>query len=281
MKGLQMAGGANWAGDGRGLQMAGGINLAKTFTGLQLAPVNYADSVTRLPAGRRQRRRDDRERLPPRRRQRRRARATASSSASSTSPSTTTANRSRSSTSSATASTTCRCSRPTCMATNIGFKLGGRHLYTNLIAGYQPGDDAGAGTPNASRAGTKRFGTGAGIGWRFPVERGPLAYAELEADWLEVRPVWNWIDDAPGVTSLRVQAGAAAGAATSCCWPAPASTSRSATGGRDLDLGRGAPRAVEHSGSTTVRIYPGLLLGLQILDRGMSSPCSRSAALQS
>ena len=37
-----------------------------------------------------------------------------------------------------------------------------------------------------------------------------------------------------------------------------------ATGGRDLDLGRGLPESVERSGGTTVRIYPGLLLGLQI-----------------
>ena len=34
--------------------------------------------------------------------------------------------------------------------------------------------------------------------------------------------------------------------------------------GRDLDLGRGVPQSVQHSGDTTVRIYPGLLVGLQL-----------------
>lgn len=34
--------------------------------------------------------------------------------------------------------------------------------------------------------------------------------------------------------------------------------------GRDLDLGPGFLEFVEHSDATTVRIFPGLLLGLQI-----------------
>ena len=37
-----------------------------------------------------------------------------------------------------------------------------------------------------------------------------------------------------------------------------------ATGGRDVDLGPDVTQSVHHSGETTVRIYPGLLLGLQI-----------------
>ena len=99
------------------------------------------------------------------------------------------------------------------LATNIGFKLGGRHLYTNLIAGYQPGDPNSApARPEHFTAGTKRFGTGAGIGWRFPVERGPLAYAELEADWMEIRPVWDWIQNAPGRVVAARAGGPAAGA---------------------------------------------------------------------
>jgi hypothetical protein len=148
------------------------------------------------------------------------------------------------------------------LATNVGFKLGGRHLYTNLMAGYQPGDQLTAGTERFT-AGTKRFGTGVGIGWRFPVERGPLAYAELEADSMEIRPVWHWTENAPAVTSLRVQAGLRlaphvvllAGAGVNFAV---------ATGGRDVDLGVHVAQSVQHSGDTTVRIYPGLLLGLQI-----------------
>jgi hypothetical protein len=38
---------------------------------------------------------------------------------------------------------------------------------------------------------------------------------------------------------------------------------RVATDGRDANLARG-PQSVQHSGDTTVRIYPGLMLGLQI-----------------
>lgn len=36
------------------------------------------------------------------------------------------------------------------------------------------------------------------------------------------------------------------------------------TNGRDADVGFGLPESVQRSGQTTVRIYPGLLLGLQI-----------------
>ena len=125
------------------------------------------------------------------------------------------------------------------MVTNVGFKLGGRHLYTNLIAGYQPGDELAAG-PERFSAGTKRFATGAGIGWRFPVERGPLAYAELEADWLEVRPVWSWTDNAPAVGSLRVQAGLRLAPYVVLLAGAGVNVAV-ATDGRDLDLGRGLP----------------------------------------
>src|SRR6185436_2305650 len=148
------------------------------------------------------------------------------------------------------------------MVTNVGFKLGGRHLYTNLIAGYQPGDELAAG-PERFSAGSKRFATGAGIGWRFPVQRGPLAYAELEADWLEVRPVWSWINNAPAIGSLRVQAGLRLAPYVVLLAGAGVNVAV-ATDGRDLDLGRGLPQSVERSGATTVRIYPGLLLGLQI-----------------
>jgi len=149
------------------------------------------------------------------------------------------------------------------MATNIGFKFGGRHLYTNLIAGYQPGDELAAGPgPEQFSAGTKRFATGAGIGWRFPVERGPLSFAELEADWLEIRPVWHWINNAPAVGSLRLQAGLQLAPHVVLLGGAGVNVAV-ATDGRDADLARG-PQSVQHSGDTTVRIYPGLMLGLQI-----------------
>ena len=262
MKGLQMAGGANWAGgDGVGLQMAGGINLAKNFTGLQIAPANYAETMTGMQLG--------------------------------------VVNASLRSVSGFRLGVvnTARESHgfsfgvvnvakhddgesfaliniigngihdvslfaTDVMVTNVGIKLGGRHLYTHLIAGYQPGDELAPG-PERFSAGSKRFATGTGIGWRFPVERGPLAYAELEADWLQVHPAWSWLNNPPGIASLRLQGGLrlapyvvlVAGAGVNVAV---------ATDGRDLDLGRGLPQSVEHSGATTVRIYPGLLLGLQI-----------------
>jgi hypothetical protein len=37
-----------------------------------------------------------------------------------------------------------------------------------------------------------------------------------------------------------------------------------AWGGRDLDIGSGFLESVTHDGTTTLRHYPGLLLGLQI-----------------
>jgi hypothetical protein len=152
------------------------------------------------------------------------------------------------------------------MAANFGFKLGGRHLYTNLIAGYQPGDQL---TKNLTTgadqytANTERFATGVGIGWRFPVERGPLAHLELEADWLEIRPVWSWTSNPPAVGSLRLQAGLniaphvllLAGAGVNVAL---------ATDSKVIDLNRIGLESELHSGETTVRIYPGLLVGLQI-----------------
>jgi hypothetical protein len=147
------------------------------------------------------------------------------------------------------------------MAANIGFKLGSRHLYTNLIAGYQPGDELAAGSLTF-QTGTKRFATGAGVGWRFPVDRGPLAYAELEADWIEIRPVWHWIDNAPSVSSLRAQVGLRLAPYVVLLAGAGVNVAV-APDGRDLDLGWGLPESVGHSGSTTVRIYPGLLAGMQ------------------
>jgi len=260
-KGLQLAGGVNWAGSGTGLQVAGGANVVtKDYAGLQLGTVNYADAVNGFQLG---------------------VLNMAHTSASGFRLGVVNVAGEAHGFSFGVVNVAKRDDGESfalinvvgngihdvslfatdVLATNIGFKLGGRHLYTNLIAGYQPGDQLASGTEQFS-AGTKRFGTGAGVGWRFPVERGPLAYAELEADWLEIRPVWHWIDNAPGVSSLRAQAGLKlaphlvliAGAGVNVAI---------ATDGQDADLARG-PQSVQHSGSTTVRIYPGLILGLQI-----------------
>jgi hypothetical protein len=263
MDGTQIAGGANWVEEGRGVQIAGGVNLAKRFDGLQLAPVNYAGEAKGSQIG--------------------------------VLNTSIFANGFRlgvvnvAGTSKGFQFGVVNVSKrhdgesfalinvigdgihnlslftTDTMVSNIGFKLGGRHLYTNLTAGYQPGDavttnDTGAMTfTNSSR----RFGTGVGIGWRFPLERGPLSFLELEAHWLQVHPAWKWIDDAPGVASLRLQT--ALSLAPHFALIAGAGVNVAVgINGRDVDFGVGAVQSVYRSGDTTVRIYPGVLLGLQI-----------------
>jgi len=263
MKGFQLAGGINWAGNGSGLQIAGGANVSvKDFTGLQLSTVNYADSIDGMQLG---------------------VLNVARSHAGGFRLGVVNVAGESHGFSFGVINVAKRDEGESfalinlvgngihnvslfasdVMATNIGFKFGGRHLYTNLIAGYQPGDELAAGPgPEQFSAGTKRFATGAGIGWRFPVERGPLSFAELEADWLEIRPVWHWINNAPAVGSLRLQAGLQLAPHVVLLGGAGVNVAV-ATDGRDADLARG-PQSVQHSGDTTVRIYPGLMLGLQI-----------------
>jgi hypothetical protein len=147
------------------------------------------------------------------------------------------------------------------LAANFALKLGGRHLYTTLGIGFQPGDDLAAGPAHFTR-GSHRQGYEAGLGWRFPVERGRLSYLELEADQVSLAAGWSSPGNWPMVNSLRVHAGirlfkdlvVLAGAGVNVAV---------STDGQDADLGFG-PQSVSHSGQTTVRIYPGLLLGLQI-----------------
>jgi hypothetical protein len=261
MRGLQMSGGANWAGAGTGLQMTGGINIAKSFNGLQLAPINYADASEGVQFGA----------INIARSRANGLRFGAINVAGDTKGFSFSAiNIAKHEDGESFALINIvgngihnvSLFATDVLATNVGFKLGGRHLYTNIMAGYQPGDELAPGTEHFS-AGTKRFGTGAGIGWRFPVERGPLAFAELEADWMEIRPVWRWIENAPAVSSLRVQAGLKLAPYVMLLAGAGVNVAV-ATDGRDVDLGFGATQSVQHSGNTTVRIYPGLLLGLQI-----------------
>jgi hypothetical protein len=260
LKGVQLAGGANWTGSGLGLQMAGGVNLSKSFTGLQIAPANYAQTMDGMQLGV----------------------VNASTAASGFRLGVVNVTGVSRGFQFGVVNVAKREDGESfalinvvgngihnvslfatdVMASNIGFKLGGRHLYTNLIAGYQPGDDIAAG-PERFTTGSKRFATGVGIGWRFPVERGPLAFAELEADWLQIRPVWRWNGNAPGVASLRLQAGLRLAPYVVLLAGAGVNVAV-ATDGQDVDLALGGPQSVERSGATTVRIYPGLLLGLQI-----------------
>ena len=43
------------------------------------------------------------------------------------------------------------------MLSNVAVKLGGRHLYTALLAAYHPGDDSAPGTATLTR-GSRRIG---------------------------------------------------------------------------------------------------------------------------
>ncbi len=147
------------------------------------------------------------------------------------------------------------------LATNFALKLGGRHLYTTLSIGYQPGDDLPAGPTHFSR-GTRRWGFAPGLGWRFPVEKGPLAYLELQAEEVQLEQGWNWGNNPPFVSALRLQAAVRLFRDLVVLGGAGANVAVGIDG-QDADLGFG-PESVSHSGGTTVRIYPSLLLGLQI-----------------
>ena len=79
----------------------------------------------------------------------------------------------------------------------------------------------------------------------------------------ELRSTLDHWDTAPEIASLRVQTGIRlmqrmtllVGAGANVAW---------GIGGRDADLGLGLPESVSRSGGTTVRVYPGFLVGLQI-----------------
>jgi hypothetical protein len=147
------------------------------------------------------------------------------------------------------------------LAMNVGVKLGARHLYTNLGVGYQPGDDLAPGPPQFAR-GSSRWSFVAGLGWRWTLQRGLLDFIELEADSVQLQHGGKLSGDGPGVSSLRAQFGLRLAPNLSVLAGAGVNVAVG-TDGRDADLALG-PQGVERSGATTVRIYPGLLLGIQI-----------------
>jgi hypothetical protein len=148
------------------------------------------------------------------------------------------------------------------MLTNMVFKLGGRHLYTSLGAGYQPGDSVPSGTTSLSR-GDARWASIFGLGWRFGLHAGPLTALELEANGMTVYRAWGATGDAPSLDTLRLTGRVRLTSYASLLVGVGANVVV-AQKGSDLDLSLGGPEAVMHSGQTTVRIYPGFLLGLQI-----------------
>jgi hypothetical protein len=149
------------------------------------------------------------------------------------------------------------------MLSNVAVKLGGRHLYSSLILGFTPGDDLPAGTEKFER-GTRRIGIGFGIGWRAPIGVGRFEALEIEASSMNMHSDFSsgW-DSPPTVSSLRVAALVNLAPHIRLLAGAGANVSV-AEDGRDADFNLGLPEYVGHSGGTTVRVYPGFILGLQI-----------------
>jgi hypothetical protein len=148
------------------------------------------------------------------------------------------------------------------LLTNVAFKLGGRHLYTSLGVGYQPGSTVPEDALTISR-GQARWGPTLGIGWRLPLDAGRLEGLEVEASGTNVWRAWGVSGNPATVSSLRV---------TGLVRLAPyLSLLAGVTGNvsigqdhKDLDLSLGGPQIVAHDGATTVRVYPGFVVGLQL-----------------
>ena len=155
------------------------------------------------------------------------------------------------------------------MLSNLELKLGSRHLYTSFQFAYQPGDALAAG-PARFEYGSRRYGFGLGLGYRQPLAAGRLRFLEIEASQISIRSRFcssgcgfSAEGDNPGLASLRVVLGIEILRGLSGI-VGISENAAIASRGRDLDIGSGFLEAVQHSGQTTVREYPGLLLGLQL-----------------
>lgn len=146
---------------------------------------------------------------------------------------------------------------------NLELKLGARHLFTGLIAAYQPGDDLAPG-PERFLRGSRRFGLGLGVGWRGDLGGRWFESVELEVSGTELMSTFDasWRGH-PWISSFRVEVpirlfrnvrlllGVTANLAVAC-------------GGGDADLSLGHSDAVARTGGTTVRAFPGFLVGVQL-----------------
>jgi hypothetical protein len=148
------------------------------------------------------------------------------------------------------------------MLSNLALKLGGRHLYTSLIFAFNPGDELATG-PQRFERGSRRLGFGLGIGWRAPVNLGRLEAIEIEASSLNMHSDFSEWDDTPTLSSLRATAVVRLAPHLTLLAGAGANVAVAVQGG-DLDLGIGLPQYTGHGDDTTVRVYPGFLLGLQL-----------------
>jgi hypothetical protein len=149
------------------------------------------------------------------------------------------------------------------MLSNLELKLGSRHLYTSFQFAYHPGDSLPAG-PERFEYGSRRYGIGLGLGYRQPLTIGRLRFIEVEVSELDVRSSLHFDEsDVSMLASLRVLAGFEIYRGLNAIVGISGNTAI-ARNDRDLDIGSGFLQATQHSGKTTVREYPGLVLGLQM-----------------
>lgn len=155
------------------------------------------------------------------------------------------------------------------MLSNLELKLGSRHLYTSFVFAFHPGDGMAPGEQRFAY-GTRRHGFGLGLGWRQPLAMGRLRYFEIAASSISVRSAFDSDsygfgndDDSPLLASLRALVGFEIYRGLHGIFGITGNAAV-AWNGRDLDIGSGLLQGTHHSGKTTVREYPGLLLGVQL-----------------
>jgi hypothetical protein len=147
------------------------------------------------------------------------------------------------------------------LLSNVGLDLGGRHLFTSFSFSYQPGDAVAAGPIHLAR-GSRRWGYGGGIGWRQPLAVWPIDHLDIEAVTTNLVPELS-AGNGVMLDTLRVTLALALLPKVSVLVGAGVNVMLG-TDSRDFDgLGAGWGNTY-HDGATTVRLYPGFLLGLQI-----------------
>jgi hypothetical protein len=147
------------------------------------------------------------------------------------------------------------------LLSNVGIKLGSRHLFTSFSFSYQPGDATTAG-PVRLESGSRRWGYGGGIGWRQALKLGPLQYIDIEAVTSTLVPS---LDTSDGVMLNTARATLAIGVAPHVSLLVGAGANVVVgTDSRDFEGTFAGWGSTYHDGATTVRLYPGFLLGLQL-----------------